>query len=561
MSLTLNNFKREIPATVLTRGREYFQTGQVMDLEEDGDDGWAAVVRGTEPYEVRIKRLADKSLETQCLCPYNYGPHCKHIAATLYAIEDAFPEQFEGKRRKSTTKRTTKFDRLRAALDATPHQQLVDILLETARGDREFQSLLLMQLGAAGNPADVRALVKDALRPPRGSRGFLDYWASTQAGVKVGTIVGRADEALESDPAAALTIYQVVLEETAGALQHADDSSGVLSGNGERAIEGLWECAERLPPDARAELFNYCLKTAAKDKLEGWDYSWQLLELAADLVETEAARAALYDRLATLEAKRSSSDFGDSLSEFDQSRIAEIKLAVIIHLDGEEAALKFITAHKHLTRFRAMLIEYYIGRDDLDTALAVIREGQDELARPGGYFRGIALHYQKYLLEIAQARGDTKAVIDQARALWFGRAGHEYYDILKQAIPAAEWPAYRDALLSDKACNIELAAWAAAQEGLWARVRDIALTNRYLLPTYQLEIEKRFPNETADAYVKFARQLMEEASNRDKYREAAAFLIRMRLLGHEEAGKAAARALMEQYPQRPAMFDELKRVF
>lgn len=561
MPLTLNNFKREIPATVLTRGREYFQIGQVMDLEEDGDNSWLAVVQGTQPYEVRIKRLADQSLDALCPCPYNYGPYCKHIAATLYAIEDAFPEQFEGKRRKSTTKRTTKFDRLRAALDAAPHQQLVDILLETARGDREFQSWLLMQLGGADNPADVRALVKDALRPPRGSQGFLDYWASTQAGLKVRAIVGRADEALESNPATALAIYQVVLEETAGALYQADDSSGVLSDNGERAMEGMWECAERLPPDARAELFNYCLKTAAKDKLQGWDYSWQLLELAADLVETEAARAALYDRLATLEAKRSSPDFGDSLSEFDQSRSAEIKLAVIIHLDGEEAALKFITAHKHLIRFRAMLIEYYIGRNDLDTALALIREGQDELARPGGYLRGIAFHYQKYMLEISQARGDTKAVIDLARALWLDRAGHEYYDILKQAIPAAEWPAYRDTLLSDKACNVELALWAVAQEGLWSKVRDIALSDRYLLPAYQLEIEKRFPDETADAYVKFARQLMEEASNRDKYREAAAFLIRMRLLGHEEAGKAAARALIEQYPQRPAMIDELKRVF
>ena len=194
-----------------------------------------------------------------------------------------------------------------------------------------------------------------------------------------------------------------------------------------------------------------------------------------------------------------------------------------------------------------MLIEYHIGRGDLDTAQALIREGQDKLARPGGYLHGIALHYQKYLLEIAQSRGDTKVVIDQARALWLGRAGHGYYDILKGAIPAAEWPAYRDALLSDKACNVELVTWASAQEGLWAKVRDMVLANRYLLPSYQLEIEKRFPDEVAEAYVNFARQIMEKAANRDKYREAAAFLIRMRLLGHEEAGKAAATTFPKPY--------------
>ena len=32
-------------------------------------------------------------------------------------------------------------------------------------------------------------------------------------------------------------------------------------------------------------------------------------------------------------------------------------------------------------------------------------------------FKSIAFHYQKYMLEISQARGDTRAVIDQARAL------------------------------------------------------------------------------------------------------------------------------------------------
>lgn len=561
MPLTLNNFKREIPATILTRGREYFRAGQVVDLEEDGDDGWAAVIQGTAPYEARIKRLGDKSLEVYCTCPYSDGPYCKHVAAMLYAIEEVFPEQFEGKRRKATTKRTTKLDRLRAALDAAPHQQLVDIVMETARGDREFQSWLLMQLGGTESPAEVRALVKDALRPPRGSRGFLNYWASTNAGIKVGTIVGRADEALEANPATAMTIYQIVLEEVAAALYHADDSSGVLSSNAAYAIDGLQKCAERLPPHGRADLFNYCLKTSAKDALQGWDYSWDLLGLAADLVETAAGRKALFDRLSAMETELAAVDPSDWSSEYKMSRIAEIKVVVIARLDGDEAALEFLIAHKHLTQIRAILIEYHIVHGNLDAALEVIQEGQEELAQSGGYFYGIALTYRRYLLEIAQDTGDTEAIIDHARVLWLSRVGDVYYDMMKDAIPAAEWPAYREALLSDRACNAELAAWANAHEDLWDKVRDIVLVKPHLLSPYQLEIEKRFPDETADAYQEFARQLLEGTTlNRADYREAAGYLIRMRLLGHEEEGKAAARALIEQYPQRPAMIEELKRV-
>ena len=40
MDLTLKNFKQAIPATILTRGREYYRSGRVVDLSLDGDDAW-----------------------------------------------------------------------------------------------------------------------------------------------------------------------------------------------------------------------------------------------------------------------------------------------------------------------------------------------------------------------------------------------------------------------------------------------------------------------------------------------------------------------------------------
>jgi hypothetical protein len=54
--------------------------------------------------------------------------------------------------------------------------------------------------------------------------------------------------------------------------------------------------------------------------------------------------------------------------------------------------------------------------------------------------------------------------------------------------------------------------------------------------------------------------MLKDVSNRQTYHAAAGFLIRMQKVGHGEEGKAIARKLIEQHPQRRAMIEELRRV-
>ena len=63
MALTLKNFKRTIPSTILTRGRDYFQSGRVVDLSLDGDDRWEVEVQGSEPYHITIAPVSYTHLD------------------------------------------------------------------------------------------------------------------------------------------------------------------------------------------------------------------------------------------------------------------------------------------------------------------------------------------------------------------------------------------------------------------------------------------------------------------------------------------------------------------
>lgn len=86
-----HNFEDDIHALVLELGQEYFVKGAVHDLKKT-EAGWRARVEGTDSYSVTLG--GTEAVDTWiCNCPYDHGPVCKHVAATLYAVrENVFSE-------------------------------------------------------------------------------------------------------------------------------------------------------------------------------------------------------------------------------------------------------------------------------------------------------------------------------------------------------------------------------------------------------------------------------------------------------------------------------------
>lgn len=558
MTLTLDNFKQTISPEILERGRRYYNRGYVVDLSLDGEAEWSAVVEGTEPYDVQIIQGPGGELRTGCTCPYDYGPICKHIAATLYAIEEAFPEYHSSRRPKPAKPRRTRADRLQAALQAAPPEQLVKLLLELADADRDIMNRLLLRLDAVGEkPADYRQLVRDALRIS-GRHGFLDYRATMQAATKILPILHQAGDALPAQPQKALAIYQAVFELSAAAMAQADDSSGMLGGVIEEALDGLRQCRDRLSPAERDRLFAYFLQQTANDHVTGWDWRWRLFAMAVELADDEPKRAALE---ATLEACRS--DAADRKDDdwsrrYLDERIDEVRLAIILTYDGEAAALAFMLANRRHYGFRRRLIALYIDRGDLDTAEQLAREGLAAVEKTRSY--GHVASYREWLLMIAQRRGDTAGIIAEARQLWLGRGESQYLELLRANVPPAAWESFREELLTDKACRPDMAAHVLAVDGLWSRLLDLVLQSPSLIGPYRGELETRFPDEIADLYARIVVKSLEKTTDRPTYQGAAAYLQRMKTLGHAARAEALARDYIARFPQRRAMVEELRRV-
>ena len=52
--VTISNFERYVLPKILARGEDYYDSGAVLEIEEESPGEWFATVCGTEHYEVTV---------------------------------------------------------------------------------------------------------------------------------------------------------------------------------------------------------------------------------------------------------------------------------------------------------------------------------------------------------------------------------------------------------------------------------------------------------------------------------------------------------------------------
>ena len=89
--MNLLDLEKHIDGIILARGWEYYRGDCIKSVEKKGKNNYTAVVAGTYDYNVTIGLGDDGDvLFSDCNCPYDLGPHCKHEAAVLYALREIF---------------------------------------------------------------------------------------------------------------------------------------------------------------------------------------------------------------------------------------------------------------------------------------------------------------------------------------------------------------------------------------------------------------------------------------------------------------------------------------
>lgn len=554
MHFTRNNFRQQIDPTILRRGELYYQDDAVQELIAITDKEWQAIVRGSQDYLVTIHEGADSKLLTTCDCPYDERPICKHITATLFAME-----AHSQKPLRVSKKRQSRSQKLRNALAALKKEQLIDLLIGLADNDYQLMHALLAQYGeVARSKADAAQLVHDALR--FGSdRGFIDYRGSQQVAQAILPLLNRADQQRQlGRGTVALPIYQAILEGLVPAFSYADDSSGSMGDCVSFATIGINDIALSATGKQQQAIFDYLLALPERESMLEWDWCWDLLATAAAMVIESREHAANYqtmrqDLFTTLDTLPIN-DRDSRSSQYNRDRIAQIKLTVIEQEDDPDAVLAFLEAHADSSYFVEKLARWHLAQGNLDEARRLC---ESWLANHQGRLWGVINTMRGILIDIARLQGNHAELEQLLEKQFVSTSDFSHYDELKER-HSADWLTVR-ARLIEQAVRARPDIY--VRETMWSALLSYVQQNPWGVFSYGHYLAERYPQEIGYVYIVLAEQALQQKKNRKGYRMAISYLKQLQTVNQAERMQAVVADWRTRYRNRPALLDELNKAF
>lgn len=129
--MTLKNFEKKIPAHILDRGMDYFEMGNIEDVEALDSGEYSATVLGTDEYSVFLKfDHRGEVIEHSCNCPFDRGNFCKHVVAVLFYLK---------KGAESKLINESLLPELMVELEVLDKEELVDLFLHFSKRNKPLR--------------------------------------------------------------------------------------------------------------------------------------------------------------------------------------------------------------------------------------------------------------------------------------------------------------------------------------------------------------------------------------------------------------------------------------
>lgn len=560
--MRIDDFENEIDATILGRGQAYFEEGAVVELEQVRQGLYEATVAGSDDYivEVEIRNGEVKALE--CDCPYDYGPVCKHEVAVLYAIREIWEEsevgesgKIPGIRKKGKGKDEMSMSALTSLVNSLSLEELRSFLLHELRGDGGLQ--LRLQAAFPSQPVAVgrdyyEKLVSGLVG--RGKRGYYERGETSDIADRIDDLLDIAKAKIQSgDFQEAFDIATVLLNRVGALLSYCDEDDDNLRDCLYEVIEILKQLLEASPPRRiRDAVLEYCLWRCKSHPTLSEDWDWKLLDLAITLAESEEEVRRIIDLLESLG--------GD---EWEQRRVQLLEYDFLLSKRGKEAAESFMLSHLDNDEFCQRMFEQAMEEKDYARARQLAERGRRQSEEKGKY--GLVSPWVVRLRSVAKMTGDAGESFRLSRELLVEHLGKvdDYFPELKAAIPAAQWPAYLEALAKDLERRGATSSLAEiyCREALWEPLFN--LLKRGIVSGFWA-YEQRFPAEyrprIADRYAVQVLEMLERFAEKRIYTDACELIRRIKALGEGNLAQQIIAELRVKYKRRRLLMEELDQL-
>lgn len=524
------NWRNLFKPWILERGQEYFECGQVTELEDDGDLV-RAEVSGSQDYHVEVRRSGKRVERMSCDCPYaDKDENCKHMAAVLFALEDQSAQQRTGCRLE-----------WQVALEKLSEEQMRTLLRSMAEENGSLQDRIVrLVTGPGTEPSQWQDDLEQIILDHSDYRGWLSYDRAYNCMMDIVEYLEESliplliEGKLQDAAKLVMTVYGTAFS------QDMDDSDGGLTNVSDACRESMEKILYLADPQQERKIF-YMLH----EFLEGsdWDYgSDDLEELILSLNWSEELQ------------QKNLQYLDDNLDSWRMERRA--KLMERMGASSSEIIAWWEQFRENGSAYRPLLRLY--EEHDLSKAIEMVRE---ERQKEKIDWRLEEL--SKTLLRLLEKAGEQAEYEKELRHLVLERKcqEREYVSRLKSITPPDQWSAIFESLMADAKRPSDRMVLYHLEGMLDELFTELCQHPSFgSFQSYEAELREWNPARTRTYYVEILKQKMDAANQRKQYRNIIGYLSDLNTYpGGQKAAKELAEYWHVYHGNRPAMKDELRQ--
>ncbi len=568
--MTIQELINIIPFAILQRGQNYFDNGNIMQLNHGSDGTWYAEVEGNYGnYEVEIKANNNsESADYYCNCPYD-GAICKHIAAVALAINEGNTIDISSDNEEQVEE---SWEQL---LKEAKPKDLRTFILDYGMKNQDFrhQIKLTFSKPVSVQNADNIPYYQNQLNGIFDSydhQGFIDYRSSYQAMNDVAQFQIKADDYyVKGNLNEAFCISAAIAMEGVKAIQYMDDSSGECGGaiyEAFRVIENIIN--GKVPTELKERIFNWLYaqvqNSAYRDYGVGDSLEPLFFETAASLKQMDMAYKIIDAKIVELDKED-----GYSKKYYLQSYLGQ--KVNLLQSEGRTAeADHIIDTYLHFEKFRQLRKDQALSSNNLGKAEKLLLEGI-KLAQQDNA-PGTVHQWKDQLLELYKQQKEAFNYNKLARELFVENTSDmKYFKIYKQTSPKDGWEGKRNKLIAElknkksgyySGIPLDDLAKIYIEEQMIDELFKIVSSSNsiHTIIKYTNHLKSKYPAELLE-YYKAAIEIQAKQTGRNVYVSLVEYLKQMaKLNGGLLAAKALKVTLLEKHKNRPAMKEEFKKL-
>lgn len=567
--MTIQELINYIPFEILKRGQNYFENGNILQLNKGSNGTWYAEVEGNYGnYQVEIETDNKSNVPNYyCDCPYD-GAICKHIAAVALAINERNTISI------SYDKETQEKSWEQLIKDAEP-EDLREFMLSYGLKNQDFRHQIKL---AFSKPASVQNSNNipyyqsqiNGIFDNYDYRGFIDYRSSHKAMNDVTQFQIKADDYYsQGNLNEAFCISAAIAIEGVKAIQYMDDSSGACGGaiyESFRVIENILN--NKIADELKVRIFNWLHEQVLNPDYNNYGVGDSLeplfFETAASLKQLDIAYKFIDAKIIQLDKED-----GWSKKYYLQSYLGH-KIDLLQSEGRTAEADNIIDTYLHFEDFRKIRVQEALSENNPNKAEKIILDGIKVAEQDNA--PGTVHQWKDQLLELYRQQKETFKYNNLARELFIENTSDiKYFRIYKQTSPKNGWEAQRNKLIAElknkkqgyyTGISLDDLAQIYIEEQMIEELFEIVSSSNsiHTIMKYTNHLKSKYPAELLE-YYKAAIEIQAEQTGRNVYASLVNYLKQMaKLKGGLPAAKALKESLLEKYKNRPAMKEEFGKL-